>query len=122
MNQHGSRKVLQWKLDIQHYNAIIEHVPGKANIPADIFSRQIIKAPTLPLFHILTLHCSTEQRELIHKYHTHLYAHYGVERTIALLTQYEPILTSRRKLAQPSPRCPPIRSRLPNMSKDGCTP
>ena len=60
MNQQGSCKVLQWKLDIQHYNAIIEHVPGKANIPADIFSRQIIKAPTLPLFHILTLHCSTE--------------------------------------------------------------
>ena len=86
MNQHGSRKVLLWKLDIQHYNAIIEHVPGKANIPADIFSRQIIRAPTLPLF----LHCSTEQRELIHKYHTHLYAHYGVERTIALLTQYDP--------------------------------
>ena len=45
MNQYGSRKVLQWKLDIQHYNAIIEHVPGKANIPADIFSRQIIRAP-----------------------------------------------------------------------------
>ena len=29
MNNHGSCKVLQWKLDIQHYNAIIEHVPGK---------------------------------------------------------------------------------------------
>ena len=27
MNNHGSRKVLQWKLDIQHYNATIEHVP-----------------------------------------------------------------------------------------------
>ena len=50
---YESRKVLQWKLDIQHYDAIIEHVPGKANIPADIFSRQIIRAPTLPLFHIL---------------------------------------------------------------------
>ena len=50
---------------------------------------------TIPLFHILTLHCSTELRQLIHKYHTHLYAYYGVEWTIALLTQYEPILTSR---------------------------
>jgi len=26
MNNHGSRKVLQWKLDIQHYNATIDHV------------------------------------------------------------------------------------------------
>jgi len=36
MNQHGSRKGLHWKLDIQHYNAVIEHVPGKRNTPADI--------------------------------------------------------------------------------------
>ena len=41
MNNHGSRKVLQWTLDIQHYDATIEHVPGKANIPADVFSRLV---------------------------------------------------------------------------------
>ena len=43
MNKHGSRKVLQWKPDIQHYNAIIEHVPGTLNIPADAFSRLVEK-------------------------------------------------------------------------------
>ena len=43
MNNHGYRKVLQWKLDIQHYDASIEHVAGKANIPANVFSRLIIR-------------------------------------------------------------------------------
>jgi len=28
--------MLQWKLDIQHYDAIVEHVPGIMNIPADV--------------------------------------------------------------------------------------
>ena len=30
-NNHGSRKFLQWKLDIQHYDAIIEHVSWELN-------------------------------------------------------------------------------------------
>jgi len=38
LNNHGSRKVLQWKLDIQHYDAVIEHVPGEENIPADVLA------------------------------------------------------------------------------------
>ena len=54
-NNHGSKKILQWKLDIQHYDAVIKHVLGKANISADIFSREIISDQTLPLFHILAL-------------------------------------------------------------------
>jgi len=36
MNNHSSRKVLLWKLDIQHYDTTIEHVPGKVNIRADV--------------------------------------------------------------------------------------
>ena len=43
MNNHGSRKVLQWKLDIQHYDGTIEHVAEKDNIPADVFRRLIIR-------------------------------------------------------------------------------
>ena len=43
MNNHGSRKVLQWKLDIQHYDAIIKHVPGVMNTPADVFSLLVEK-------------------------------------------------------------------------------
>ena len=95
LNNHGSRKVLQWKLDIQHYNATIEHVPGKANIPADVFSRLVARPSDVPVFHILTLQCSATQRELIHKYHSYLYAHHGVDKTIALMIQYEPITTSK---------------------------
>ena len=53
MNNHGSRKVLQWKLDIQHYDATIEHVPGKANIPADVFSRLVLRPTSLEVNHIL---------------------------------------------------------------------
>jgi len=44
MNNHGSRKVVQeWKLDIQHYDATIDHVPGKATLPADVFSRLVLR-------------------------------------------------------------------------------
>ena len=42
MNNHGFRKVLQWKFDIQYYDPTIEHVAGKANISADVFSRLIV--------------------------------------------------------------------------------
>ena len=87
MNNHGSRKLFQLKLDIQHYDAVIEHVPEKVNIPADVFSRLIILHQTLPLFDILTLQYSPSQRELIHRFHTHLYAQSKVDRTISLLTQ-----------------------------------
>ena len=53
MNNYGLRKVLQWILDVQHYDAIIEHVPGKENIPADVFSLSlVVREQTLPLFHI----------------------------------------------------------------------
>ena len=41
MNNHGSQRLLQWKLDIQHYDAIIEHVPSVMNTPADVFSQLI---------------------------------------------------------------------------------
>ena len=96
MNNHGSRKVLQWKLDIQHYDATIEHVPGKANIPADVFSRLVDRdpAPIFALHHIVTTSCSATQRALIEKFHTYLRAHFGVDRTIALMSQYAPDDTS----------------------------
>ena len=93
MNNHGSRKVLQWKLDIQHYNATIEHVQGPLNTP-DAFSRLVEKAPNVSIHHIMVLKCSAAQRTLIQKFHVWLCAHNGVERTIALLTQHCPDETS----------------------------
>ena len=94
MNNHGSRKVFQWKLDIQHYNATIEHVPGKANIPADVFSRLVERPVPAMVNHIMTVDCTPQQRQLIERFHCYLYAHHGVERTIALMTQHAPTETS----------------------------
>jgi transposase InsO family protein len=121
MNNHGSRKVAQWKLDIQHYNATIEHVAGVANIPADVFSRLVTKVVSLPVHPILTLSCTSDQRALIEKFHTYLHAHYGVERTILLLTQHEPDLTNStvwpnlrhdvRQFVQSCPTCQKMDAR-----------
>ena len=89
MNKHGPRKVLQWKLDIQHYNAIIEHVPGNLNIPADVFSRLVEKAGTT-YWSSDVRHHRAPQRQLIKECHEWLCAHNGVDRTLAILTQYHP--------------------------------
>jgi hypothetical protein len=95
MNNHGSRKVLQWKLDIQHYNAVIEHVPGELNIPADVFSRLVPQIQTTTINQILVVQCSDAQRALIKTNHEWLHAHSGVDRTLALLTQRHPEETSK---------------------------
>ena len=95
MNDHGSRKVLQWKLDIQHYNATIEHIPRTLNTPADAFSRLMEKAPSVSIHHIMVLKCSAPQRKLIQNFHEWLCAHNGVERTIALLTTKRPRYTGK---------------------------
>jgi len=42
-------------LDIQHYDAIIEHVSGELNIPADVFSRLVPKAPVTILNQMVIL-------------------------------------------------------------------
>jgi len=81
MNNHGLRKVLQWKLDIQQYDAIIEHVAGKANIPTDVFSRLIVP---VQLHHVLILQCTLTQRTLIERFHTYLHAHCGAEKRLNL--------------------------------------
>ena len=39
LNLDASRKVLNWKLDIQEYNFDVEHIPGVDNVVADIYSR-----------------------------------------------------------------------------------
>ena len=85
MNNHGSRKVLQWKLDIQHYDATIEHVPGKANVPADVFSRLVTRPTPIDVHHIMILQCTSTQRGLIERFHTYLYAHWGGRKTLALM-------------------------------------
>ena len=55
LNNHGSPKVLQWKIDIQHYDAVIEHIPGEENILADVLSRLVPKPTNVTLNQILVL-------------------------------------------------------------------
>jgi len=100
MNNHESRKVLQWKLDIQHYDAIIEHVPGVMNTPANVFSRLVEKEMTSEVNHVMTLTCSVTQREIIKHHHEWLCDHNGVDRTLALMTQRYPEVTSTAQWPQ----------------------
>ena len=79
LNNHGSRKVFQWKLDIQHYDDIIEHIPGEENIPADVFSRLVPK-PTDATLNEILVQCTDAQRVLIKENHEWLHAHSGVDR------------------------------------------
>jgi len=94
LNNHGSRKFLQWKLDIQHYDAIIEHFPGEQNIPADVFSRLVQNPAEASVHQILILQCTDAQWSMIKENHEWMHAHSGVDRTILHLTQRYPIETS----------------------------
>ena len=108
-------KVLQWKL------ANIKLVPGKENIPVDVFIRLVIKPNPVPVFHILTLQSTQHQRSLIEKYHTFLCAHSGVDRTINLMTQFAPLEISKQSLAAKfTTRLPTVYPKLPYMSENGC--
>ena len=64
-NQDGPSQfpVLQWKLDIQHYDAQIEHVPGVMNTPADVFIRLVEKDAIAEVNHVMALTCSLAQRD-----------------------------------------------------------
>jgi len=69
LNNNGSRKDLQWKLDMQHYDAVIKHIPGEENIPADVFSRLVPKPTNATLNQTMVLQCTDAQRALIKENH-----------------------------------------------------
>jgi transposase InsO family protein len=100
LNQAGSSKVLNWKLSIQKFDFHIEYIKGVDNIVADTFSRLVdVPDPTPSISitaNIVSISKSTDtQRSLIDQYHTSLGAHWGVDRTIQLIRQYEPKTTSK---------------------------
>ena len=116
MNYHGSRKVLQWKLDIQHYDAIIEHVPGVMNTPADVFSRLVEKDKISEVNHVMILTCSAPQWDMIKTN--------GCEITTESTGPY-PYDTARsvgnvcHSMATTTTRRPRVHSMLRDMSEDG---
>jgi len=52
-NVEDSKKVLNWKLSIQHLDFEIEHTKGKDNIVADLFSRLVEPTTTISISTIL---------------------------------------------------------------------
>jgi hypothetical protein len=101
---------------IKRYDTTIELVQGKANIP----SYQLVVRP-VSLHHFLVLQCSVAQRTLIHRFHTYLYAHWGMERTAAVMTQQAPLKMNGtnwprlrhnvRQFAQSCPKCQKMDTR-----------
>lgn len=45
IKDHASPKVMRWKMQLQEYNFLLEHIDGVSNVVADVFSR----TPTSPL-------------------------------------------------------------------------
>ena len=76
MKQNSSRKVLNWKLSIQHFNFFIEHINGVDNIPADVFSR-LVPRTRLIGNNIVLSRCTTRQHDLIKTCYEHHYAQGG---------------------------------------------
>jgi hypothetical protein len=99
LNQAGSSKVLNWKLAIQKFDFHIEYIKGSDNRVADTLSRLIeINDESTPVLHtnvVTIVKCTDTQRKLIEQYHTSQGAHWGVDRTVQLMRQYEPQLTSK---------------------------
>jgi len=93
LNNYGSRKFLLWKLDIQHYDAIIEHVLGELKVPTNVFSRLVPKAPVTSLNQIVSLQCTDSKRLLLKERYEWFHAHYGVDLTILHLILH-PVETS----------------------------
>ena len=85
INTEGSRKVKSWKMEIQHYNFDIEHVPGRLNPIADVLSRLVGEEQYL---HGLDeIPCTNEHFSRIKSVHNEVIGHHGVERTYAKLVK-----------------------------------
>ena len=99
----------KWKLNIQHNDAIIEHLPGEVtHVPADLFRRLVSKAPVTALNLIVILQCTDAQRILIKESPECFHANYGVDRTILHLTRCYLV----EKSAKNSPHLRHVVSRL----------
>ena len=118
LNNAGSKKVLNWKLSIQHLDFDIEHIKGKDNIVPDLFSRLVEPTTTISISTILTAKCDSEQTETIKNCHEFQHAHWGVERTYDRITSLFPDaikhwLTLHRDVREYVKRCPTCQKMSP---------
>ena len=86
INNKGSPKVQRWKIDIQAYNMVVEHIQGVDNIPADCFSRLIPKHEPL-ITHNLCVLYNKDQEDVLSKFHGHTPGHFGINKTVNLMQQ-----------------------------------
>jgi len=90
INLENAGKVRRWKLAIQEYDFDIEHIPGKQNIVADVFSRLIpIDEETDPEIICLLdeFKIPKDKYKLISGVHNSITGHHGVNRTCAKLIE-----------------------------------
>ncbi len=96
-----NRRTARWHADLQEYNFVIKHVPGKINTPADELSRppnadqgqddnedQTLLKPELFIKRIITTPTETAKRQLMALVHDHPTAgHPGRDETIRKASQ-----------------------------------
>jgi hypothetical protein len=97
LNQGLSTKVLRWKLIIQEYDFVLEHIAGEANIHADAFSRaefntlNINSVTNCNLAHIATGNyvksIPEDIRLIIESHHNDVNGHHGIQRTFEVIKQ-----------------------------------
>ena len=116
LNQGLSSKVLRWKLMIQEYDFVLEHLPGEQNVQADAFSRadfnhiRVVRQNNLSQLmtgkikdspipdHILTL---------IEESHNDFIGHHGVARTIqAVQRQCHKMTTANQPIPEDTKQIP----------------
>ena len=79
INNKGSPKVQRWKLDIQAYNMVVEHIPGVNNIPADCFSRLVPRIES-EITHNLCVLYNKDQEDILAKFHGHTPGHFCIKK------------------------------------------
>ena len=104
LNQGLSTKVLRWKLMIQEYDFVIEHIAGENNTQADAFSRANFNSLQLATYTLTNLAnlvtgkypttIPEDIRLIIESYHNDFYGHHGIERTLEVITQRFKSLTA----------------------------
>ena len=85
MNNAGSKKVLNWKLAIQHFDFFIEHIKGEQNIIADAFTRLVPRQAEVIVNTLFTFTMTPTQIGKVKECHEWCFAHWGVQKTLNLL-------------------------------------
>ena len=84
-NYSLNKKVQRWLLAFQHYDFILEHIPGRLNLVADAFSRLCIRWEPLTIFTLSVEETKAEQYKWFTEIHNNLLGHNGFEVTKARL-------------------------------------